>query len=527
LSPDGSPARREASSIPDDERVGAATPTAGAAREARGRFDPAALEARFEPLDRMSRRLWLPAIVNCQGHPVTRLRAVASARARLLQGGAAIDAVDGWPAPDVAAAFAACCDTLRLGEVAHGAEEVCDQVLRSLLWHLDRIALFEARMPRSQAVAHCADAFREEWAPMVEEFREVLRVFDSLDGIANFARWTEIRGLLRSEGWQRVLAARERIERMPQLADLIRRIGRTRATEREAMAQASRPRPSEERTDWVKRVREIEFPGAPLETEGVRRCGDFTRMLASEAMQLRRRRRLLAARIAEQTLLAYEHRQFAAEPTWERAPGFERDPHPVVRPELQSGPMILCVDTSASMEGAPEQVAKAIVLEAARVAAAQRRPCLLYAFSGPGDLCELELGPDADGLAALAAFLASSFHGGTDVCEPFERALAAIETQTWSAADLLLASDGEFGAPAALAARLDRARSGFGLRVHGVLIGDRETIGLRQVSDGVFWVRDWRRYGTYGQEEPPIHASDLTNRYFPGASIGRVGSPAR
>lgn len=520
-------AKADGPSAPQDGPLVAAAPVATAPPAHRRRFDPCALETRLEPLERMSRRLWLPAIVNCQGHPVARLRAVASARARLLEGGAAIDAADGWPAPDVAAAFGACCDALRLGEVARGAETVCDQVLRTLLWHLDRIALFEARMPRAQAVARCAQAFREEWEPMVEELREVLRVFDSLDGIANFARWTEIRGLLRSEAWQQVLAARERIERMPQLADLIRRVGRARATERETTTQASRPRPTQERTDWVRRIREVEFPGAPLETEGVRRCGDFTRMLASEAMQLRRRRRLLAARIAEQTLLAYQHRQFAAEPTWERAPGSTRDPRPVARPELEAGPMILCVDTSASMDGAPEQIAKAIVLEAARVAAAQRRPCLLYAFSGPGDLCELELGPDADGLAALATFLASSFHGGTDVCEPFERALSVIETRRWSAADLLLASDGEFGAPATLAARLDGARSRLGVRVHGVLIGDRETIGLRQVSDDVFWVRDWRRYGTHGQAEPPIHASDLTHRYFPGASIGRTGPAAR
>ena len=491
------------------------------------RFDPLALEARLEPLDRMSRRLWLPAIVNCQGHPILRLRAVAASRARLLAGGSAMDASEGWPPADAAAAFGDACDALRLGEVSRGSEEVADQVLRSLLWHLDRVALFEARMARPQALARCAQAFRDDWEPMVEEFREVLRVFDSLDGIANFARWTEIRGLLRSEAWQQVLAARERIERMPQLAELIRRIGRARAAERETLIEASRSEARTERPVWVRRVRDVEFPGAPLETEGVRRCGDFTRMLASEAIQLRRRRRLLAARIAEQTLLAYQHRQFSTEVTWERSPGSARIPHPVVRPELQAGPMILCVDTSASMTGAPEQVAKAIVLEAARVASAQRRACLLYAFSGPGDLCEFELGPNADGLHALAAFLERSFHGGTDVCEPFERALAAIETQRWRSADLLLASDGEFGAPAALAARLASARRGFGLRVHGVLIGDRETIGLRQVSDTVFWVRDWRRYGAHGQIEPPIHASDLTNRYFPGAFVGRDGGPTR
>ena len=485
------------------------------------RFDPAALEERFEPLERMSRRLWLPAIINTEGRPVERLNAVAAARARLLSGGSVFESGARWPGSDAATAFGAACARLRLGEVARASEEVTDQVLRSLLWHLDRVSLLTGRMERSQALELCAQAFFDDWEPSIEEMREVLRVFESLDGVANFARWSEMRGLLHSEAWQQVLAARERIERIPRLAQLIRRLGRARPSEQETDAEAAKPRPSAESPAWVRRVREVELPGAPLETEGIRRSGDFTRMLASEALQLRGRRRLLAARIAEQTLLSYQHRQFSVEPTWVRAPGVARSPDVVKRPELVAGPMILCVDTSASMSGAPELVAKAIVLEAMRAASAQRRACLLYAFSGPGDLCTLELGVDVDGVQAVAGFLARSFHGGTDICEPFERALGAIDGQRWRAADLLIASDGEFGVPASLAAALGAARTRCGLRVQGVLIGDRMTIGLRQVCDDVFWVRDWRRYGAHGQVDPPIHSSELTRQYFPGAFVGR------
>jgi uncharacterized protein with von Willebrand factor type A (vWA) domain len=486
------------------------------------RFDPSALETRFEPLDRMSRRLWLPAIVNTEGTPVERLEALAAARLRLLAGGAVFERGARWPDEDAAEIFGAVCARLGLGEVARASEEVTDQVLRSVLWHLDRVALLRRRMDRPAALQLCAQAFFDDWEPSVEELRAVLRVFESLDGIANFARWSEMRGLLHSEAWQQVLAARERIERIPRLSQLIRRLGRARPSEREVDTESARPQPCAQTPAWVRRQREVELPGAPLETEGIRRSGDFTRMLASEAMQLRRRRRLLAARIAEQTLLSYQHRQFSMEWTWVRAPGVARAPDPVKRPEMVAGPMILCVDTSASMNGAPEQIAKAIVLEAMRAASAQRRDCLLYAFSGPGDLCTLELGAHLDGVRAVAGFLSRSFHGGTDICEPFERALQAIEEQRWRSADLLIASDGEFGAPASLMAALAGARSRHGLRVQGVLIGDRMTIGLRQVCDDVFWVRDWRRYGHHGQVEPPIHSSELTRQYFPGAFVGRA-----
>jgi uncharacterized protein with von Willebrand factor type A (vWA) domain len=188
--------------------------------------------------------------------------------------------------------------------------------------------------------------------------------------------------------------------------------------------------------------------------------------------------------------------------------------------------MILCVDTSASMAGGPEQVGKALVFEAMRTAARERRACLLIAFSGPGDLEVLELAADAEGLERLAAFLARSFHGGTDIVEPLAHAIALVQGEAWRQADLLIASDGEFGATRALLDRLREARERLGLRVQGVLIGDRETIGLREVTDAVFWVRDWRRFGSrHAQVESPVHDSRLTGLYFPNASMRGPDEP--
>jgi hypothetical protein len=54
------------------------------------------------------------------------------------------------------------------------------------------------------------------------------------------------------------------------------------------------------------------------------------------------------------------------------------------------------------------------------------------------------------------------------------------------------------------------------------LIGDRETMGLREVSDQIHWVRNWRRYAThaadaYGDGFSPVHSRSLTAEYFPNA----------
>lgn len=480
-------------------------------------FDPRALERCFEPLDRLDRRLWLPAIVNTQGHPVVRLAAVAAVTARLVEGHGPFAGGDGWPDADVAAAFGAQCARLEVAGLCLGQREIAEQVVRGLLWHMDRIVAASARLGREAALAECAREFHDDWETRCEELREVLRVFESLDGVANFARWSELRGLLRSQAWIQVVAARERIARLPRLAALIRRLGRSRPVAEDTAESSAVAVRDDAAPQWVRRVREAELPGAPLEAEGIRRSGEFERMLASEAIQLRRRRRLFAARLAEQKLLTYRHRHLWTDLTWVRAPGAAREDAPRPRPRLEAGPMVLCVDTSSSMAGAPEQIAKAIVLEAMRAAHEGRRACLLFSFSGPGDLAELDLTLRSDGLLAGARFLASSFHGGTDVCEPFERALDTLLSSQWRQADILIASDGEFGAPPALLERLDDARARFGLRVQGVLIGDRETIGMKRVCDDIFWVRDWRRHAEHTQVEPSIHASDLTARYFPGA----------
>jgi hypothetical protein len=155
----------------------------------------------------------------------------------------------------------------------------------------------------------------------------------------------------------------------------------------------------------------------------------------------------------------------------------------------------------------------------------------------------MSLALDTEGVSQLARFLGQGFHGGTDICGPIERALARLEAEDWRLADLLIASDGEFGATPAVAARLQQVRREQGLRVQGVLIGDRETIGLLELSDAIFWVREWRRFGQPGETGrhgaggeggdgggSPVHSSRLTADYFPGAlrtpdNLARTLSP--
>jgi uncharacterized protein with von Willebrand factor type A (vWA) domain len=238
-------------------------------------------------------------------------------------------------------------------------------------------------------------------------------------------------------------------------------------------------------------------------------------------------KKLWRARHAEARLLSWESEAVLVD--WRPDPaapprGVAAPPEPETR---QRGPIILCLDTSGSMRGAPENIAKAVVLATLRTAQQERRACKLIAFGGPDELIERDLGLDSAGFQALMDLMGQNFDGGTDIQTPIERAIERVHEAAWRSADLLIVSDGEFGCVPHTLERLDAARAQHGLRVQGVLVGDRETMGLLEVCDAIHWVRDWRRYadsaeGGDGRGYSPVHSKSLTALYFPNALSGRA-----
>jgi uncharacterized protein with von Willebrand factor type A (vWA) domain len=167
----------------------------------------------------------------------------------------------------------------------------------------------------------------------------------------------------------------------------------------------------------------------PGETRGIHRADRIARMLPAEAMLLGHPRLRLVwhARRAERTLLCYEDDDRMQEIRRHEAPVQRPTPRPQPARRLEMGPMLVCVDTSGSMRGGAEAVAKATVLEAVRTAHAHQRACHVFAFGGPGEVVELTIAVDADGIERLTRFLGQAFRGGTDVCGPIEAALARLE----------------------------------------------------------------------------------------------------
>jgi uncharacterized protein with von Willebrand factor type A (vWA) domain len=483
----------------------------------------AAADAPYHHLQPLPRVLWLPVLISAVGTPEARLLDTRRWREALDDGE--------LPPPDAdfgdaqaCGALRAVCGELGLASICLGAAAMGEQLLRTLLWHLDRLIDLQPRLNREQAIAVAADEFRAAWQEEKGDWDMLLALLQGLGDLANL-RWDELRGLLRSHEWQEAERISQALARMPELAALIRRLGRA---ERAAKPQALPPQPLDAAARRVlgHKVVETRLPGLPGELRGIRHTDRIENQLGSEAAMLMHPvlHKLWRARRAEARLLGYDSEAVLHDlrPDPSSPPRHEVAPP---RPEaLERGPIIICLDTSGSMRGAPETIAKAVTLEAMRTAHRERRGCLLMAFGGPDEIVERELSHTRQGLLALLELMGQGFDGGTDVQGPIERAIERVHQARWASADLLIVSDGEFGCVPATLARLDDARERLGLRVQGILVGDRETLGLMEVADDIHWVRDWRRHGS-GHEPAgfsPVHSKSLTALYFPGALSDRA-----
>lgn len=112
-----------------------------------------------------------------------------------------------------------------------------------------------------------------------------------------------------------------------------------------------------------------------------------------------------------------------------------------VKEKEQKGPVIICVDTSGSMNGTPERVAKTITFALAKKCLEEDRKCYLISFSTGIEVQDLSEFEKGSGLLELAKFLRKSFNGGTDAEPALQHSLALLQKNDWKNADVLVVSD--------------------------------------------------------------------------------------
>jgi len=357
------------------------------------------------------------------------------------------------------------------------------------------------------------EEFKEEWAPAMENLEAADAAFDNLEDLMDGPKGFDLsRNLWQSSGWKELEKLRRNLENLKELRELVRQLGRSGG-------RGPRRRAPREVEATGKPPGMVQSPLQPEETSGLARSGDISLMLPAEQSLIakgwprtdslntvdfaeastdesdwsmanrpgsRAARMLHMARRAERNLLSYERTGWL-EDVPSRVTG-----HFEIRPAAEQGPIIVCLDTSGSMRGPRETVAKALALECMRGAHRQQRKCYLYAFSGPGEVNEFELKLEARSLETLLQFLANSFEGGTDVDAPLIRSLQRLGEEEWAQADILMVTDGEIRPPGEeVMTGLHGAVNDLGLEVHGVIVGNDTTQVMRDLCTHIHVFKSW------------------------------------
>ena len=139
------------------------------------------------------------------------------------------------------------------------------------------------------------------------------------------------------------------------------------------------------------------------------------------------------------------------------------------KPRLEKGPIIVSVDTSSSMKGEPEKLARSLLMQLLRLAKKQHRKCFVITFSVRAKA--LELTKPAN-WSRLKKFLEEGFSGGTNGEQMLAVALDALQTKDLCMADVLIISDFEFPLPISDTCKRMETEPAKGTRYYGLQIGE-------------------------------------------------------
>ena len=202
------------------------------------------------------------------------------------------------------------------------------------------------------------------------------------------------------------------------------------------------------------------------EIVGVKESNDISSMLPGEAALLANpaTRAIFIKKFAEKKLMTYDFKNddFTTQEI-------------IIRKKEQKqkenkGPIIMCIDVSASMQGTPERIAKTICFALTKIALREERRCFLISFSTRVETIELtDLNSSLD---KLMSFLSMSFHGGTDLEPALNKAFEMLSKEDYQGADVLTVSD--FVLPelkADLVSKIEEAKSNQ-TKFHSLTIGE-------------------------------------------------------
>ncbi|WP_292388436.1 vWA domain-containing protein [Methanosarcina sp. UBA5] len=156
----------------------------------------------------------------------------------------------------------------------------------------------------------------------------------------------------------------------------------------------------------------------------------------------------------------------------------------------RKGPVVALVDTSASMRGSSEILAKAVVLAVTRRMLTENRDVKVILFSSKWQTVEIELTNKRRMGEEFLEFLKFTFGGGTDFNTALRAGLKAMKNEkAFEGADLLFLTDGFSElSEIPLIREWNEIKVERRARIFSLIIGNYDAGGLQQVSDHTYLI---------------------------------------
>ncbi len=150
----------------------------------------------------------------------------------------------------------------------------------------------------------------------------------------------------------------------------------------------------------------------------------------------------------------------------------------------RKGPVIALVDTSGSMHGAPEIVAKAVILSITKKMLKEKRDVKVILFSSKDQTSEIDLTDTKKMSTEFLNFLSYSFGGGTDFNTALDAALKSLRENKWINGDLLFITDGLSAlSDEKIIQEWNALKGQNDTRVFTIVVGNNSAGGLERISD--------------------------------------------
>jgi uncharacterized protein with von Willebrand factor type A (vWA) domain len=172
------------------------------------------------------------------------------------------------------------------------------------------------------------------------------------------------------------------------------------------------------------------------ELVGVHESDDLSALLPSEVALLSEEltESIFFKKFAEKKLLTFDYMERVSQQKT-----VEISTKQTMKKPKDKGPIIVCIDTSGSMEGTPERVAKLMCFALLQIAIRDRRKCYLVSYSS--SVATLDISDMNNSIPRLVDFLGMSFHGGNNEEVAFAEILSQLGKGDYSNADVVFISD--------------------------------------------------------------------------------------